>query len=80
LRSIGGGELGSNLRLLGSLLDLNDGLLRHGSEDNNVGVLLVNLEELDDLLSNLTVRHADIILGVAVIVHQGEETIVRDVE
>lgn len=44
------------------------------------GVLLVNLEELVDLLTNLTVGHADIVLGVTVVVHEGEEAIVRDVE
>jgi hypothetical protein len=44
------------------------------------GILLVGSEELDDLLTNLTIGHADIILGVTVVVHQREEAIVRDVE
>ena len=43
-------------------------------------VLLLNLEELLDLVANLTVRELDIILGVAVVVHEGEEAIVGDVE
>lgn len=44
------------------------------------GVLLFSPEELLDLLTNLTVGHADVVLGVAVVVHEGEEAIVGDVE
>lgn len=44
------------------------------------GVLLVNLEELVDLVANLTVGHLDVVLGVTIIVHEGEEAIVGDVE
>lgn len=44
------------------------------------GVLLLDFEQLVDLLTNLAVRHADIVLGVAIVAHEGEETVVRDVE
>ena len=44
------------------------------------GVLLLVLEELLDLGANLTVGQADVILGVTIILHEGEETIVGDVE
>lgn len=44
------------------------------------GVLLLGLEELVDLVANLAVGHLDIILGVTFLVHEGEETVVRDVE
>lgn len=50
------------------------------SREQLTSVLLVNPEELVDLLTNLTVGHADIVLGVTVVVHEGEEAIVRDVE
>jgi hypothetical protein len=56
-------------------------VVAHNSNRNQLtGVLLINLEELVDLLTNLTVGHADIVLGVTVVVHEGEEAIVRDVE
>jgi hypothetical protein len=74
-----GGEA-RHLTALGSLLGLDAGLLTHGGKDNDVGVLLLNLEELVDLLANLAIGHADIILGVTIIVHEGEETVVGDVE
>jgi len=70
----------SSLTLLGSLLGLNSSLLAHGSQDDNVGILLLGLEEAEDLLANLTIGHLDIILGVAVVAHEGEEVIVRDIE
>jgi len=44
------------------------------------GVLLLVLEELVDLLANLALRDLDIVLGVTVVVHEGEETVVSDVE
>lgn len=44
------------------------------------GILLVLLEELVDLVANLAVGHADIILGLAIVGHEGEETIVGNVE
>jgi hypothetical protein len=74
-----GGKL-SNLSALGSLLGLDGGLLTHGGKDDNVGVLLIDLEELVDLVANLAVGHANIILEHAVLVHEVEETIVGDVE
>lgn len=44
------------------------------------GVLLLLGEELADLLANLTIGDLDIVLGVAVIGHQGQEVIIGDVE
>lgn len=44
------------------------------------GDLLVDLEQLVDLLANLTIGDFDIVLGVAIVVHEGKETIVRDVD
>lgn len=70
----------SSLTLAGSLLGLNSSLLTHGSQDNNVGILLIGLEQLDDLVTDLTVGHLDIILGVTIVVHQGEVAIIGDVE
>ena len=43
-------------------------------------VLLLLSEELGDLLANLALGHADIVLGVTVGGHQVEEAIVRDVD
>lgn len=44
------------------------------------GNLLVNLEQLVDLLANLSIGDLDIVLGVAIIVHEGEEAIVGDID
>ena len=44
------------------------------------GVLLLLLEELGDLLANLVVGQRNIVLGVTVIGHEGEEAVVGDVE
>jgi hypothetical protein len=69
-----------DLALVGSLLGLHSALLAHRGEDNDVGVLLLLLEELGDLLANLVVGQRNIILGVTVIGHEGEEAVVGDVE
>lgn len=44
------------------------------------GVLLLLLEELVDLVADLTVGNTDIVLGITVFVHEGEETIIGDVK
>ena len=44
------------------------------------GVLLFGGEEFIDLLTNFAFRNLDIILGLTIISHQGEETIVGDIE
>ena len=44
------------------------------------GILLLSLEQLGDLVTDLTVGHLDIILGVTVIVHEGEVSIIGDIE
>jgi hypothetical protein len=38
------------------------------------------MEKSLDLLTNLTLGNLDVVLGLAVIGHQGEETIVRDIK
>lgn len=43
-------------------------------------VLLLLAEHLGDLLANLTVRKLDVVLGGAVLEHEGKEVIVGDVE
>jgi hypothetical protein len=44
------------------------------------GILLLGGEELLNLLTNLSIRNFDIILGLSIIGHQGEESVVRDIE
>ena len=44
------------------------------------GVLLLVLEELLDLGANLTLGVLDVVLHGAILRHEGEETIVLDVE
>jgi hypothetical protein len=44
------------------------------------GILLVFAKELVDLLANLALRNLDIVLGSAVLGHEGEETVIGDVE
>ena len=44
------------------------------------GVLLVLLEELVDLLSDLSVRDLDVVLGGTVLRHEGKESIIGNVE
>lgn len=43
------------------------------------GVLLLSLEKLDNLVTNITVGHLDIVLDVAIVVHEREETVIGDV-
>jgi len=47
---------------------------------NLTGILLVSGEKLVNLLSNLSIGNLDIILGLAIISHQGKETIIGDIE
>ena len=44
------------------------------------GVLLLRLEKLGDLLTDLTIGHLDVVLGVTVIAHEGEVAVVGDIE
>lgn len=44
------------------------------------GVLAVLGEKLVDLVTDLSVGNLDVVLDGAVVMHEGEETIVRDVE
>jgi hypothetical protein len=44
------------------------------------GVLSILSEELVDLVTNLTIGDLDIVLGGAVVRHEGEETVLRDVD
>jgi hypothetical protein len=47
---------------------------------NLTGILLVSGEKLVNLLSNLSIGDLDIILGLAIISHQGKETIIGNIE
>jgi hypothetical protein len=44
------------------------------------GVLLLSSKKLIDLLANLTLRDFNIILGLTIISHQREESVIRDIE
>jgi hypothetical protein len=44
------------------------------------GVLAVLVEHLGNLLANFAVGELDIVLGGAVIGHEGEETVVGDID
>jgi hypothetical protein len=44
------------------------------------GVLSILLEELLDLVTNFTIWNLDIVLGGAVVVHEGEEAVVSDIK
>lgn len=44
------------------------------------GVLSILSEELVDLVANLTLGNFDIVLGGAIVGHEGEETIISNVE
>lgn len=46
----------------------------------HTGVLVLLVEHLVDLITELTVGELDIVLGGAIIGHQGEETIISDIE
>lgn len=43
-------------------------------------VLLLLTEHTEDLLTNLGVGNLDVVLGAAVVIHQGQEVIVGDVD
>jgi hypothetical protein len=66
--------------LFGSLLDFHASLLTHGGQDNDVAVLALISEHLVDSVTNFTIGNLDIILGATVVVHEGEEAIVGNVE
>jgi hypothetical protein len=44
------------------------------------GILLLGLEQLLDLLANFTFWDLDIVLGSAIIGHQGQETVIGDIK
>jgi hypothetical protein len=44
------------------------------------GVFFLSVEELLDLLTDFTFRNFNVILGLTVVGHQGEESIVRNVK
>jgi hypothetical protein len=44
------------------------------------GVFLISCEELGDLVANLAIRHLHVVLGLAVVSHEGEIAIVRNIE
>jgi hypothetical protein len=46
----------------------------------HTGILLISPEKLDNLVTNFTVRHANIVFGVAILAHEGEEAVVGDIK
>lgn len=65
----------TNLTLRGGLLERHGLLLAHGGDDRDEQVLSF-LKGLGNLLAQITIRDLDVVLGVAVPVHQVEETII----
>jgi len=63
-----------------SLFGIHGDLLTHGGQNNDIGILLLGLEELFDLLANLTLRDFDIILGGTVVRHEGQEAVISNIE
>jgi hypothetical protein len=43
-------------------------------------ILAILLEHLLDLVANLTLGNLDIVLGAAVVVHEGQEAVISDIE
>jgi len=70
----------SNIHLFRSLLGIDGNLLAHGSEDNDVGVLALISEELLDLVASFTIGDLNIVLGAAILRHEGEKAVVLDVK
>jgi hypothetical protein len=44
------------------------------------GILLIGLEELLDLLANLSIWELNIVLDGAVVRHEGQEAVICDIE
>lgn len=44
------------------------------------GIFFISAEELLDLVTDFTIRNLDIILGLTIISHKREKTVVRNVE
>jgi hypothetical protein len=81
---------------LGGLLGVDGGLLTHGGENNDVltllvvspkrmlvqltGVLALLVEELVDLVANLTIGNLNVVLGGTIVGHEGKETVVGNVK
>lgn len=51
-----------------------------GSLAELTGILLFDSEELLDLLANLAIGNLDIVLGLTVVSHQREESVVGDIK
>jgi len=66
--------------LFRGFLSINGTFFTHGGQDNDIGVLLFGTEKLLDLFTDFAIRQLDIVLGGAIIRHEGQETIVSDVE
>ena len=44
------------------------------------GILLIGLEELLDLLTDLSIWELDIVLDAAVVRHEGQKAVISDIE
>lgn len=74
------GKAEYSLGSLGSLLSFDGDFFTHGGHDHNVDILVLLNEQLVDSVTNFTIGNLDIILGVALFVHQGKETVIGNVK
>jgi len=66
--------------LFGTLLAVDGGLFTHSGENDDIDVLALVLEELLNLVADLTIWDLNIVLGGTVIGHERKEAIVSDIE
>ena len=83
-------------RLFWGFLGIHGKLFTHGSQDDDIwpllagcmgpdivthtGILLFDFEQFLNLLTNLTLRHLDVILGSAIFGHKVQEAVLTDIE
>lgn len=75
--------LGDNLFLLLLFLDFHDLILAHGRhDDDRVGLFTGILEHVSDFTGKVIRKfgESDIFTGVTICIHEGDETIVRDIQ
>jgi hypothetical protein len=69
------------MHLFSGFLAVDGNLFAHGSEDDDVDILALIVEEFLDLVTALgTVWDLDIVLGGSIVRHKGEETVIGDIE
>jgi len=68
------------LCLFWSFFGINSSFFTHSSEDDDIGILAVLLEQLFDLVTDITLWNLDVVLSRSVVRHKGEETVIGDIE